>query len=149
MPDGKINWALLGLLSPLPVNNSRKAGFMRQCWLRMETGRRGNILEKSVPLRGNRRQLGFRDQSLLPAVFLEGAPFPEVGGRVGGREEDVLSHPSHWSETTYLNIFHIYKHLLCAKCLGDSHSFNLELGIIFYVYFNQQGNLHREVKQLA
>lgn len=29
MPDRKINWALLGLLSLLPVNNSRKAGFMR------------------------------------------------------------------------------------------------------------------------
>lgn len=49
----------------------------------------------------------------------------------------------------YLNIYHIYKHLLCAKCLGDSHGFNWELGIIFYVYFNQQGNWHREVKQLA
>ena len=86
MPDGKINWALLGLLSLLPVNNSRKAGFMQQCWLRMETGRRGDVLEKSVSLHGNRRQLGFQDPSLLPAVFLEVALFLELGGWVGGRK---------------------------------------------------------------
>ena len=69
MPDGKINWALLGLLSPLPVNNSRKAGFMRQCWLRMETGRRGDVLEKSVSLHGNRRQLGFQTQASFLLSF--------------------------------------------------------------------------------
>lgn len=52
---------------------------------------------------------------------------------MGGEEEDVLSHPSHWSETTYLNIYHIYKHLLCAKCLGDSHGFNWGVRIIFFM----------------
>lgn len=69
MPDRKINWALLGLFSPLLINNSRKVEFMQQCWLRMETGRRGNVLEKSIPHHGNRRQLGLqntRANFLLP-----------------------------------------------------------------------------------
>ena len=86
-------------------------------------------------------------QSQLPAAFLEVVPFPGLGGWGGKKMPPGL--PSPWSGTTYLNIFHIYKHLLWVKCFGDINGFNWKLGIIFYVYFNQQGNWHIEVKQLA
>lgn len=46
----------------------------------METRRRGNVLEKSIPCHENRQQLGLQDQSHLPIAFLEVTPFPGLGG---------------------------------------------------------------------
>lgn len=52
----------------------------------METGRRGTVLEKSVPCHENRQQLGLQEQSHLPVAFLEVGTFPGLGGWAGRKE---------------------------------------------------------------
>lgn len=105
----------------------------------METRRRGNVLEKSIPCHENRQQLGLQDQSHLPIALLEAAPFPELGG--WGERKMPPGWPNPWSGITYLIRFHISKHLLCdrpcPKCFWNINCFNREVEIDFF-YFNQQ-----------